>query len=190
LVDEVAVSEEKQDRHVSAWGFYNFIRRFTDNPNKHCSFVANGQVVADLGSGPGYYALPLAKAVGPEGKVYAVDSDEKAIRALERNANKHGYRNIEAHASSAHELNFIKDKSVDFILADGLLCSIAPKYRSAAVNEMKRILKPSGKAYLAAGLGSVLGIWSSNIDSADWEKVLEKFKVERRGKEWAVVSTE
>ena len=85
------------------------------------SYVKKGQVVADLGCGPGYYTLPLARCVGLEGKVYAVDLDEKCIRALEKKADKGGYQNIEAHASSASDLSFIKDKSVDFILANGLL---------------------------------------------------------------------
>jgi ubiquinone/menaquinone biosynthesis C-methylase UbiE len=180
----VAVKEEKQDKHFPVWGLDNFIRRLTDNPKKHCSYATKGQVVADLGCGPGYYALPLAESVGPEGKVYAVDSDEKAIRALEKKANKHGYHNIEAHATSASDLSYIKDGSVDFILADGLLCSMAPRYRESAVNEMKRILKPTGRAYLSASLG----LWT-NIGRADWEKILEGFRIERRGKGWAVVST-
>ena len=34
----------------------------------------------------GYYTLALAEFVGPEGRVYAVDSDGKAIRALEKKA--------------------------------------------------------------------------------------------------------
>ena len=84
-------------------------------------YVKKGQVVADLGCGPGYYTLPLAECVGPEGKVYAVDLDKKCIRALEKKAAKSGYLNIEAHASSASDLSFIKDSSVDFILANGLL---------------------------------------------------------------------
>jgi len=84
-------------------------------------YVKKGQVVADLGSGPGYYTLVLAESVGTEGKVYAVDLNKKCIQALEKKANKAGYRNIEAHASSATDLSFIKDKSVDFILANGLL---------------------------------------------------------------------
>jgi ubiquinone/menaquinone biosynthesis C-methylase UbiE len=91
-----------------------------------------GQVVADLGCGPGYYMLALAECVGPEGRVYAVDSDEKAIRALETKAQKHGLRDIEAHASSASDLSFIRDRSVDFILANGLLCSMAPQQHSRA----------------------------------------------------------
>ena len=84
-------------------------------------YAQEGQVVADLGCGPGYYTLVLAKSVGPGGKVYAVDLDKKCIQALEKKADKAGYHNIEAHASSAADLSFIKDKSVDFILADGLL---------------------------------------------------------------------
>jgi ubiquinone/menaquinone biosynthesis C-methylase UbiE len=84
-------------------------------------YVKRGQVVADLGCGPGYYTLVLAKSVGPGGKVYAIDLDKKCIRALEKKADKAGYHNIEAHASSAADLSFIKDKSVDFILANGLL---------------------------------------------------------------------
>ncbi|MGH7887023.1 MAG: methyltransferase domain-containing protein, partial [Candidatus Binatia bacterium] len=34
-----------------------------------------GDQVADLGAGGGYFTFKLAKAVGPTGKVYAVDID-------------------------------------------------------------------------------------------------------------------
>lgn len=180
----MAAKEEKQDKHFPVWGLDNPIRRLFENPNKFCSYVSKGYKVADLGCGPDYFTLALAKAVGPEGKIYAVDSDAKAIRAVEKKAIKHGYQNIEAHDSSASDLSFIKDESVDFILAEGLLCSIAPRYRESAVNEIKRILKPNGKAYLGAGLGR----WS-NISRTDWKKILEEFKVEQRGDDWAVVST-
>jgi ubiquinone/menaquinone biosynthesis C-methylase UbiE len=35
-----------------------------------------GQTVADIGAGPGVLSLPLAKAVSPGGKVYAVEIDQ------------------------------------------------------------------------------------------------------------------
>lgn len=38
--------------------------------------IRPGDRVADLGSGSGYFTLHLARAVGPEGRVYAVDVDE------------------------------------------------------------------------------------------------------------------
>jgi ubiquinone/menaquinone biosynthesis C-methylase UbiE len=171
------------------------IRRLFDPPQRLVEpYVRNGQVVADLGCGPGFHALALAELVGPQGRVYAVDSDEKAIRTVEKKANRRGYRNIEAHALSAADLSFIKDGSIDFVLANGLLCSMAPEHHESAVNEIRRILKPSGLAYLAAGKSSC-----SYVTQADWEKILEGFKVQRRGGDgssfpahgmrWAVVST-
>jgi 2-polyprenyl-3-methyl-5-hydroxy-6-metoxy-1,4-benzoquinol methylase len=97
-------------------------RRLFEPPQRLVGpYVRNGQVVADLGCGSGYYTLPLAELVGPEGKVYAVDLGKNCIRALEKKADKGGYHNIEAHASSASDLSFIKDRSVDFVFANGLL---------------------------------------------------------------------
>jgi ubiquinone/menaquinone biosynthesis C-methylase UbiE len=151
-------------------------------------------VVADLGCAPGYHTFALTELVGPEGRVYAVDSDEKAIRAVEKKADKRGYRNIEAHLSSASDLSFIKDKSVDFVLANGLLCSMAPQHHESAVTEIRRILKPKGLAHLSARRSS-----GSYVAQAEWERILEGFRVERTGGDrshflaggmrWAVVST-
>jgi ubiquinone/menaquinone biosynthesis C-methylase UbiE len=188
----VAVSKEKRDKHFPLFAHDNPFRKLLSNPNEFCSFVTRGQVVADLGCGPGFYTLALAECVGPKGRIYAFDSDEKAIRALEKKAEERGYRNIETHASSASDLNFIKDGSVDFVLANGLLCSMAPKYHEPTVNEIKRILKPNGKAYLMAARG-----FYSYVDKAEWEKILEGFRVEQRGGDsfialsdrWALVTT-
>ena len=44
--------------------------------------VAPGMVFIDVGCGDGYFALPAARRVGPQGKVYAVDSDAGAIQRL------------------------------------------------------------------------------------------------------------
>ena len=63
----------------------------------------------------------MAEIVGPEGKVVAVDLGKTSIQTLEKKAKKRGYGNIEVHASSAADLSFIKDRSVDFVLANGLL---------------------------------------------------------------------
>jgi 2-polyprenyl-3-methyl-5-hydroxy-6-metoxy-1,4-benzoquinol methylase len=98
------------------------IRRLFEPPKKLVEpFIRKGQVVADLGCGSGYYTLPLAEIVGSEGKVYAVDLGKNCIQTLEKRADKNGYHNIEAHASSASDLSFIKDRSVDFVFANGLL---------------------------------------------------------------------
>jgi tRNA G46 methylase TrmB len=102
--------------------FLDPIRRLFEPPQKLIGpHVRKGQVVADLGCGSGYYTLPMAEIVGPEGKVVAVDLSRTSIRTLEKKAEKRGYGNIEVHAASAADLSFIKDGSVDFILANGLL---------------------------------------------------------------------
>jgi len=191
----LATSEEERDLHFRLFYHDNSIRRLFDSPQRLVEpYVTNGQVVADLGCGPGFHTLALAELVGPEGRVYAVDSDEKAIRAVEKKADKRGYQNIEAHTSSACDLSFIEDGSVDFVLANGLLCSMAPQHHESAVNEIRRILKPKGLSYLSTGRSS-----RSYVSQAEWERILEGFRVERRGGDgfhfpatgmrWAVVST-
>jgi ubiquinone/menaquinone biosynthesis C-methylase UbiE len=188
----VSTSEEKRDKHFPLFAHDNMIRRLLDPPQNLVErYVSESQVVADLGCGPGYYTIALAESVGPNGKVYAVDSDEKAIRAVEKKAKNRGYDNIETHASSASDLNFIRDGAVDFVLAHGLLCSMAPQQRESAVNEMRRILKPEGLAYISVARGP----WSY-VDRPTWEKILEPFKVEQRhdgatwfGERWATVTT-
>lgn len=171
----MAASGAKRDKHFPLFALDNPLRRLFGSPRKYCPYVQQDQIVADLGCGPGYYAFALAESVGVNGRVYAVDSDEKAIRAVERKATQRGYRNIEAHASSAANLGFIEDESVDFVLADGFVCSMAPQDHAAAVNEIKRILKPNGKAFLKAAKGSM-----SYVDKTEWEDILEGFTVERR----------
>ncbi|MFC1919847.1 class I SAM-dependent methyltransferase [Chloroflexota bacterium] len=98
------------------------IRRIFEPPKRLIRpYVKEDYVVADLGCGSGYYTFTLAELVGSEGKVYAVDLGKKSIRALQKKVEKSGYHNIESHTSSAADLSFIEDRSVDFVLAEGLL---------------------------------------------------------------------
>jgi ubiquinone/menaquinone biosynthesis C-methylase UbiE len=193
-VKEMSMSKEKdkggEEEQPKNLIDLTYIRRSIDrtNPQQHLEpYVIKDQVVADLGFDTGYYTLALAECVGPDGKVYAVDLDEKRVQRLEKKVEQGGYHNIEIHATSAHDLSFINDESVDFVLANGLLCSMKD-HRPSAVNEIKRILKPSGQAYLSLGSPPPLG----NVDRVEWENILDGFRVHRRGgflQKWAVVST-
>ncbi len=42
--------------------------------------IQSGMTVADVGAGTGYLSLPLAAALGPKGRVYAVDAQEEMLR--------------------------------------------------------------------------------------------------------------
>ncbi len=151
------------------------------------AYVQKGQVAADIGCGWGHYSFALAEMVGPRGKVYAVDLARKCILAIKKKAEKGGWQQVvEARESTAADLGFIKDGSVDFVFANGLLCSMAVD-RPSAVGEIKRILKPTGHAYLSLGAAPPFGY----VDRDEWSQILEGFLVEKGGayeERWAIVS--
>jgi ubiquinone/menaquinone biosynthesis C-methylase UbiE len=186
---KVALVTEQPKNQINLNPIKRLFDRDPSIPQRHIiRYVTKSQVVADLGCGAGYYTLALAACVGPEGRVYAIDLNERAIRELEEKANRNGYRNIEVHTSSAADLSFIKDGTIDFVLANGLLCTMAD-HRQSAVNEIKRILKPGRQAYLSLGWPPPLGF----VGVAEWERILEGFSALQRGGDflhkWAVVST-
>jgi ubiquinone/menaquinone biosynthesis C-methylase UbiE len=52
--------------------------------------ITEGSHVADLGAGGGYFTFLLAEGVGPDGKVYAVDTDEASLRFIETEGMQRG----------------------------------------------------------------------------------------------------
>ena len=60
-------------------------------------------VFIDVGCGDGYFALPAARRVGPQGKVYAVDSDAAAVERLREQAAREGLDNLFSEVREAEE---------------------------------------------------------------------------------------
>jgi len=56
--------------------------------------LRRGQVVAEIGAGPGYFTPRLARAVGPSGHVYAVDPEAAVLDVLRRRLARTGARNV------------------------------------------------------------------------------------------------
>jgi ubiquinone/menaquinone biosynthesis C-methylase UbiE len=65
-------------------------RRVVDSLHLH-----NGAEGADVGCGDGFYTLSMAVAVGPAGKVFAVDIDESSLSNLKQHLVEGGVRNVE-----------------------------------------------------------------------------------------------
>ena len=65
--------------------------------------VAPGMVFIDVGCGDGYFALPAARRVGPQGKVYAVDIDAGAIQRLREQAAREGLDHLYPEVREAEE---------------------------------------------------------------------------------------
>ncbi len=76
--------------------------------------IKSGNTVADIGSGGGYFTFLFAGKTAPDGKVYAVDTDAKFMRYIERKAKKHGVANIETVAGKADDCP-LPDESCDLI---------------------------------------------------------------------------
>ncbi|HET6421821.1 MAG TPA: class I SAM-dependent methyltransferase [Geobacteraceae bacterium] len=67
----------------------NPFRRLMHDPEKiMCPFVEKGMTVLDIGPGMGFFTLPLAEMVGPGGRVFAVDVQEKMLQSLKSRAGK------------------------------------------------------------------------------------------------------
>jgi len=60
-----------------------------------------GEIVADLGSGGGYFTFKLARAVAPSGKIYAVDIDKDMIELISKRLKEESGNNVETILATA-----------------------------------------------------------------------------------------
>lgn len=72
-------------------------REQEEEPDKALTIleIHQGQVVADIGAGVGYFTWRLAEIVGPSGKVYANDIQPEMIQLLKKNIKDRGLTNVE-----------------------------------------------------------------------------------------------
>ncbi len=56
--------------------------------------ISPGARVADLGAGGGYFTWPLAEAVGPQGKVFAVEINETGLHMIDQEAKARNVSNV------------------------------------------------------------------------------------------------
>jgi ubiquinone/menaquinone biosynthesis C-methylase UbiE len=68
--------------------------------------LRSGFTFMDIGCGDGFFALPAARLVGEEGKVYGLDVDSEAIRRLKEKASREGLRNVQLKVGAAEETVF------------------------------------------------------------------------------------
>jgi ubiquinone/menaquinone biosynthesis C-methylase UbiE len=66
--------------------------------------LRQGDVAADVGVGPGYFALRMARAVGETGRVHAIDVEPLMLEILARRLKDEGVSNVRAHLAKDGEL--------------------------------------------------------------------------------------
>ncbi|PIQ92526.1 MAG: hypothetical protein COV70_00335 [Parcubacteria group bacterium CG11_big_fil_rev_8_21_14_0_20_39_22] len=136
--------------------------------------LESGMNVADLGCGAGSYSIPAAKAVRPDGVVYAVDVQKDLLSKLKNNlANEH-ISNIEVIWGDLEKIGGTKlrDFSADAVIVANVLFQVEDKKTFAL--EVKRILKTGGKLLVIDWTDSFggLGPHSGSVFSSSQARVL------------------
>ena len=144
-------------------------RKLFQNPRKILGpYVNEAMTVADIGCAMGFFSLPLAEMVGPNGKVICVDVQEKMIRSLEKRAQKAGLsgriQTIICNDGSLC-LDDFKGK-IDFALAIGVVHEVGDSVRF--FSEIKEAMKPAGRLLVAEG--------KSFVSEADFERTVSVAK--------------
>ncbi|MHA6252714.1 class I SAM-dependent methyltransferase [Oceanobacillus sp. CAU 1775] len=115
------------------------------DPNKLIEVfgVEEGEVVADLGAGNGFFTIPLGEKT--KTIVYAVDIEPKMLERLRERANEANVENIQYVISDLEKVN-LDDHSVDKAFISLVLHEVLNLQK--VLTEVKRILKTKGRVFI------------------------------------------
>jgi ubiquinone/menaquinone biosynthesis C-methylase UbiE len=125
-----------------------------------------GMCVADIGAGTGYFTLPAARAVGPQGRVFAVDlQPEMLAKVREKLA---GLSHVELVEGTAHKTN-LAGASCDRVLVANTWHELDD--HPAALDEMKRLLREEGRLAILD--------WRTDVDRPPGPPLEHRWALER-----------
>jgi ubiquinone/menaquinone biosynthesis C-methylase UbiE len=103
--------------------------------------LRSGMRVADLGAGTGVFAVPIAKAVGDDGKVYAIDVDSGLLAIVDSKTKAEGVTNVATVVAGATDPRL--PEPVDLIF----LCDTLHHLPNQAsyVRQFAKLLRPGGR---------------------------------------------
>jgi ubiquinone/menaquinone biosynthesis C-methylase UbiE len=134
-------------------------------------------IILDLGSGPGYLAIEIAKR-SPSLQVYGIDLSKQMVKIARRHAK--GIDNARFVFGNAAKLPF-KDNSIDLVISTGAMHHW--KTQRLVFDECYRVLKTGQEAWIYDGCPEVFN------NPADRKKVNEEygFFVSRLGRRVSAV---
>jgi ubiquinone/menaquinone biosynthesis C-methylase UbiE len=163
------MTEEQKRMYRISFGFIKFmhdnalLRRLID-PGELLKRIGikDGDVVFEIGCGPGFYTIGATEAVGPRGKVFAYDVNPYACEYLSNKLANRQVANVEVENRNATESG-LSDKSVDFAFLTGVPHIVGGL--EALLKEIKRVLKR----------GAVLAIRPSRNNAKEITVYVERF---------------
>jgi ubiquinone/menaquinone biosynthesis C-methylase UbiE len=141
------------------------VRRLFENPGKMIlPLVRPGARVLELGPGLGFFTVPLARAVGPAGKVVCVDVQPGMLARLGRRLQKRGLADhVELRRCSHDDLGLGDEQGrCDLALALHVVHeTVAP---ASTLRTLAACLKPGGQLLLVEPPGHVSrAAWQAEI---------------------------
>lgn len=140
--------------HTCPWWFGYFLlnplRRLAQRPTRVLGpFVRPGMLVVEPGCGMGFFTLDLARMVGPDGRVVAVDLQEEMLAGLRRRAARAGLEGrIDIRLARPDRLGLADlGGRVDLVLAFYVVHEI--REPAAFFAEVTAALKPGGTVLVA-----------------------------------------
>lgn len=112
--------------------------------------LAPGMKVLDAGCGPGRLTVSIARVVGSEGRVVALDSQPAMLRKLEKKLDAGGLTNVRAVQGELGEGTLDED-DFDRVLLVAVLGEV--RNRAAMLRELYAALKPGGTLSVTEVLG-------------------------------------
>jgi len=100
-----------------------------------------GQVILEVGAGPGDLGHRIAARVGPEGRVISTDFSPKMVEAARRLGARRGLVNVEYRRLDAEVMD-LDDDSVDAVVGRSVYMLLGDP--AAALRESRRVLRPGG----------------------------------------------
>ncbi len=104
--------------------------------------LAEGDIMADIGCGIGYFTLPAARIVGSQGKVYGLDILAEMLEIVEDKARNKHLANVETVQVKENEF-MLADKTIQYVLACLVTHEVEDTF--AFFREVHRMLEAEGK---------------------------------------------
>ena len=149
-----------------AVGLDNLFRKLVHNPQKILKpFIKAGMTVLDVGCGPGFFSLEIAKMLHGTGKVISADLQEGMLEKTGKKINGANLaQTVELHKCDSEKIGIVE--KVDFAFAFWMVHEVGNQEKF--LEELASILKPDGLIYIIEP--------KLHVSKTEFEKMVDKIK--------------